>query len=151
LTAFSAQRFGDFELLSLDDGSTDKSLDVTKRDTGRRLVLFRNQQNMGYVYSLKVIQAPRQESSLPLGIAMTSAYPRASKSKSPSWTHDVMSPPAELGTEHLEATNPLSTKCLPIAGRYVIGRVTTEIFVPVLPMRGPKKAELEKTLKWSDR
>jgi len=52
-----SQTFGDFEFLVVDDGSTDNSVEVIKHYTDRRLVLFRNERNMGVVYSLNLIQA----------------------------------------------------------------------------------------------
>jgi len=46
------QTFGDFEFILIDDGSTDGSYDIARGFNDRRIILFRQERNMGLTRSL---------------------------------------------------------------------------------------------------
>src|SRR6185312_11293176 len=52
ITSILAQTFTDFELLIVDDGSTDKTVEIIKSFADKRIVLVSNPQNMGVIRSL---------------------------------------------------------------------------------------------------
>jgi glycosyltransferase involved in cell wall biosynthesis len=52
LQSLLAQTFEDFELLVVDDGSTDRTMELVTALPDRRIRYFRNQQNLGIVGSL---------------------------------------------------------------------------------------------------
>jgi glycosyltransferase involved in cell wall biosynthesis len=52
ITSILTQNFGDFELIAIDDGSTDSSFDVIAGINDSRIRLFRNERNLGLVKTL---------------------------------------------------------------------------------------------------
>lgn len=46
------QTYKKFEFLIIDDGSTDKSLEIIKKFKDKRIIILKNAQNMGLIYSL---------------------------------------------------------------------------------------------------
>ena len=46
------QTYGDFELLLLDDGSTDRSIDIVQQFNDNRIIYLREEENKGIVYQL---------------------------------------------------------------------------------------------------
>ncbi|MDP2860268.1 MAG: glycosyltransferase [bacterium] len=53
LKSILSQDFSDFEILVCDDASTDKTLEVVKSFTDKRIKLFPNRQNLGYPRNLE--------------------------------------------------------------------------------------------------